>query len=247
MYKHGALFLIISIFIFSSSGGLFAQQKSIDTAQLQRTATYSADTFYKAIGLRSRLYNGETVDPYDFVTTTNANFKDTTVYNNGNVTYDGITYNNIPLIYNMDRDLVISHLYNQFAPFSLVSNKVSTFDVWGHHFIRLESDSLNKLDDAGFYDELYNNKLLLLARRTKSIQQESMSRGVAKFFVEKTTYYLKKGGLYHEVNSQGRFLDVLKDKKKELKQYLNDNKIRYRDNPERVMAMIAAYYDHLTN
>ena len=247
MYKHGALFLIISFLILSRCGDLFAQQKSIDTAQQQRTTTYTAAAFYKTIGLRARLYNGETVDPYDFVSTTNANFKDTTAYNTGNVTYDGITYNNIPLIYNIDRDLVITHLYNQFAPFSLVSNKVSSFDIWGHHFIRLESDSLNKLDDAGFYDELYSNKLVLLARRTKSIQQESISRGVAKFFVEKTTYYLKKGGLYHEVNSQGKFLDALKDKKKEIKQYLNDNKLRYRDNPERVMAMIAAYYDHLTN
>ena len=70
MYKHGALFLIISIFIFSSSGGLFAQQKSIDTAQLQRTTTYTAAAFYKTIGLRARLYNGETVDPYDFVSNT---------------------------------------------------------------------------------------------------------------------------------------------------------------------------------
>jgi len=40
---------------------------------------------------------------------------------------------------------------------------------------------------------------------------------------------------------------VLKDKKKELKQYLKDNKAKLGDNDELAMAALAAYYDHLTN
>jgi len=60
-------------------------------------------------------------------------------------------------------------------------------------------------------------------------------------------YYLKKGGVYYEVNSRGKFLDVLQDKKKELKKYLKDNNISYGDNPELAMAALATYYDSLTN
>ena len=225
-----------------------AQKSSADTAQLHNVTANMADAFYKAMGERARLYNGPAVEPYEFIsTTTNANFKDTTAFINGNVSYDGITYTNIPLQYNIDRDLLIAHLYNQFAQFSLLSDRVTNFDLMGHHFIRLYADSLHRLTQTGFYDQLYANKLLVLARRTKSIQQEAVSRGINKYISPKTTYLLKKGANYYDVNSQGAFLDALKDKKKEIKQYLKDNKIRFRDNPEYAMAMIAAYYDHLTN
>jgi len=248
MYKHGALFIVMLFFALCFHMRGYAQQYAADTAQLHTVTTNMADAFYKAVGERARLYNGPAVEPYDFVATaTNANFKDTAAFINGNVKYDGIAYTNVPLLYNIDRDLLMARMYNQFAQFDLLSNRVADFDLMGHHFVRLYADSLNKLSQTGFYDELYAKKLQVFARRTKSIQQEAVSRGINRYFLPKTTYYLKKGAYYYSVNSQGAFLDVLKDKKKELKQYLKDNKIRFRDDPEYAMAMIAAYYDHLTN
>jgi len=247
MNKLRLFFLILLYSASFSNNKALAQQKNTDSVLLHQTTANMAGAFYKTIGDRSRLYNGPAVDPYDFRSATNANFKDTAAFNNGNVNYDGILYTNVPLIYNINRDLLISRIINGFATYSLLSDRVAEFDLLGHHFIRLPADSLNKLNEAGFYDQLYNNKLLLLARRTKEIEQEAISRGVGKFFVEKTSYFLKKGRTYYSVNSQGKFLDVLKDKKKELKQYIKDNKLKFGDNPERVMTMLAAYYDHLTN
>ncbi len=111
--------------------------------------------------------------------------------------------------------------------------------------MRILADTLNKQLATGFYDELYNNKLRLLARRTKSIQEESSMQSINNIFVPKNEYFLKKGAVYYNVNSQGKFFDVLKDRKKELKQYLKDNKIKFGDNPEQTMVVLATYYDHL--
>ncbi|MBC7399358.1 MAG: hypothetical protein H7289_05380, partial [Mucilaginibacter sp.] len=62
-----------------------------------------------------------------------------------------------------------------------------------------------------------------------------------------TNYFLKKDGIYYDVNSRGKFYDVLKDKEKELKKYLKDNNINYGDNPASAMTALANYYDTLTN
>jgi hypothetical protein len=245
MNKSLILTLMVFCVVVFGNNRVFAQGTATDSTQLQKISTNMIIAFNKVIGQQSRLYNGPAVNPYSFRSTTNANFKDTTVFNYGWVNYDGVVYNNIPLIYNIDRDMLESTIFNGFATYSFLSNRVSEFELLDHHFIRL--DSLNKLIKAGFYDELYHNKLLLLAKRTKEIQQESASRGAGEFFLSNNYYYLKKGAVYYEVGSQGKILDVLKDKKKELKQYIKDNKIRYGDNPEHAMVMLSTYYDHLTN
>jgi hypothetical protein len=242
------LTLVLLLLFFSATFSCaFSQANNADSVQSGRIAVNMADLFNKAIGQQSGIYNGPMFDPYNFISKTNANFKDTTAFTNGSVNYDGLTYNNVPLIYNLDRDVLVSQLYNSFSQYTLLSDRVYEFDILGHHFIRLLPDSLNKQMDAGFYDELYYNKLLLLARRTKSVQQESSVNRIVSIFVEKNNYFLKKGAKYYNVNSQGKFFDLLKDKKKELKQYLKNNKIRFNDNPEHAMAILAAYYDHLTN
>lgn len=219
-----------------------------DSTQLNHITTNMANIYNKTVIEQSRLYNGPAFIQYPFRGVTNANFKDSVGFNNGTVNYDGIVYTHVPLIYNIDRDVLVSYLFNGFSMYTLLSEKVSAFDLLDHHFIRLLAD-FNSPSETGFYDELYHDKLWLLARRTKNIQEETEERTVKKYFVPKTYYYLKlkNGTTYYDVHNQGRFLNVLKDKKGELKQYLKNNKIRFKDDPEHAMVMLATYYDHLTN
>ena len=233
--------------VVSANFCALGQERNTDNLQLHQTEVNMVNGFNKAIGQQSRLFNGPAYISYNFNSKTNANFKDTTAFNIGTVNYDGIVYTNVPLMYDLHRDLLISQLTNGILIYSFISEKVYTFDLLDHHFVQLQADSVNKQMDVGFYDELYHHKLRLLARRTKNLQQEASGLVIDNVFISKTSYYLKKGNTYYNVNSQGKFFDVLKDKKKELKQYLKDNKIRFRDNPERAMVTLAAYYDHLTN
>ena len=247
MSKHYTLFLILLCCIVFANSTVMAQDRPADSVQLHTIAKNMEAVFNKAIGDRSGLYNGPAFIPYNFRSKTNANFKDTTSFSNGAVNYDGVVYTNVPLIYNLHKEVLVSHLYNGFSLYTFLNDRVYTFDLLDHHFVRILADTVNKQLTTGFFDELYNNKLRLLARRTKSIQEESSLQGISSIFVPKTEYFLKKGTMYYNVNSQGKFFDVLKDRKKELKQYLKDNKIKFGDNPEQAMITLAAYYDHLNN
>jgi hypothetical protein len=237
---------LITLFITAFCSRTFAQYKQVDTASADRVSENMVDYFNKAVGQQSRIFTGPMFDPYKFVSKTNANFNDTTGFTTGTITYEGILYKDVPLIYNIERDLVESVLYNNFSVYTLQSERVEDFDIWGHHFIRLVPDSLNKQMDIGFYDELYHKKLQILVRREKSIQEETTTTTIHYVFTPRTNYYIKKRGLYYNINSQGKLLDVLKDKKKELKQFLKDKSIRYKDNPEQNMVLLVAYYDQLT-
>jgi hypothetical protein len=249
--------LKISILCFLSTlfiGKSFGQAALSDSSYLQASVDQSVANFYKAIGQQSRLYNGHEYNPYD------PNIKGTALFpydiqnwEFGEINYDGIVYKNVPIKYDIYKDVVVVLLYNKFSMYSLVSNRVHDFTFANHHFILFNADSLvndKSAISSGFYDELYGGKTVsVLAKRVKTIQNSSNAVAAPETsFASRDDYYLRKGNIYYKISkSQGSVLNVLKDKKSALQQYLRQNNIRFKDNPEDAMARIASYYDHLTN
>jgi hypothetical protein len=233
-------------------GKSFGQTTSGDSSVLQNAVAQTTSGFYKAIGEESRLYNGHEFLPYDPRIKNNALFPyDVKSWEPGEVNYDGIIYKNVPMMYDVNKDVVIVLLYNKFSMFTLLSARVHDFSFDNHHFIRIDANQIN--DDksgltAGFYEQLYGGKIEILAKRQKTLQNSSNAVAAPEtWFIAANDYYLRKGNTYYKVGSKGSVLNVLKDKKNELQQYLKQNHIKYGDNPEDAMAKMASYYDRLTN
>lgn len=214
--------------------------------QLQQVIENTINDYRKAIGPHAQLYRGAIYEFYDARSIAGPLFKDTIQLTNGNVKYYGIAYKNIPLLYDLNLKQLVTLLYDKTQKFSLLNEGVSEFDLYGHHFIKLVPDELNKKMDVGFYDELYNsNKFQLLVKRGKTGQFESLTN--RRIYYTQNTYYLKKDSTYHTVGTKGQILDMLNDKKKELKKYIKSAGIDYTENKEQAMVMLLTYYDHLTN
>lgn len=239
-------FFIVCILLSNHAFG----QTVTDDSTMQKIAIGRViDNYNTSIGQMSRLYNGAEYEFYDPIIKSNAFFLDINAFKPGSLTYDGIYYANVQMMYDINKDLLVTLLYNGFSKYSFISSRVQSFDLNNHHFIYAAADSTNTASsiDAGFYEELYGNKLQVLTRWSKSIQNASSQNSVETFFtVAKKHFYIKKGSNYYSVSSQGSVLDVLKDKKKELQQYIKVNKIKFKDSPERAMYMIAAAYDQLS-
>jgi hypothetical protein len=193
------------------------------------------------------LYNGKEYRGY------NTRFSENTPYFvnsslfNGTVIYDGSSYQDVPMQYDMVADDLIILNYNKISKIRLIKDKVRSFTMLGHTFINLPPDSVASTGLAeGFYDLLYIGKTSVLARRTKNIQTFYASTTETKVF-SKDQYYVRKNGKYFSVSSKSSFLNQLSDKKKEIKQYIKDNRIKFRKNFENAMVKIMGYYNQLTN
>jgi hypothetical protein len=226
-----------------------AHAQSADSLDHTRAAYANVETnFYKAIGSKSRLYDGPEYTFYNPAIKGNAYFMDDFSWEPGSVDYDGYQYKNITLLYDMYKDQVVVLVYKSYLTFSLLPDKVKSFDLLDHHFVHIKKDTLNSTSvRSGYYDQLYGGKIQVLARRTKSIQATTTVVSIENYFLPAVDYYIYKNGNYYSVGSQGSFLDVLKDKKKDLQRFIRSNNIKYRKNREDAMAKIAAYYDHLTD
>jgi hypothetical protein len=227
--------------------GICYGQSNADNLQNRPVLTTTINNYNVAIGQQSLVYNGV---GYALIRKMKGNphFMDTTATTNGSVVYYGETYPNIPLLYDINRDLLVSVWVDGTSLYSFTSDRLSEFTLLKHHFIRLNPDSVaQKVVKAGFYDDLYTHKLQVLAKRQKIIHIAGTLLSTDDYFDPKVYYYLKKNGRYFTISGEGDMLDVLQDRKKELKDYIKSNKIKYRNDPESFMVMLATYYDQLTN
>jgi hypothetical protein len=228
----------------------FAQVARTDSSSQQNALNNTLTLFYSSIGDQSPLYNGPEYYFYDPLIKGNAYFADVNAFAPGSVFYDGLFFNGVPMLYDLYTDKVVVLLYNHFSKFSLIQERVKSFDFLNHHFININADTLNinSIIKSGFYDELYNGKSQVLVKRSKNIQTTTGGQaGPESYFNPSIDYYLRKSNTYYSFSSQGSMLSILKDKKKELQQYIRANQIKFRKDPEEAMVKIASYYDHLTN
>jgi hypothetical protein len=223
-----------------------AQSEADSASNGHKLYAHIEDDFYTKIGPQSRLYNGERYEFYDPAIKGNPYFMLAADWNPGTIVYDGFTYKNVSIRYDLYKDMLVIPLYKSFLKMSLINEKVTSFDVLGHHFIYIKTGtSIN----AGFYDELYGGRIKFLCKHDISIQTEhTFNGGIDSYFLPAIDYYIYKDGEYTAVNSKGTFLTVLKDKRKSLLQYIRANKLKFnKTDKERAMVALTAYYDHLTN
>ena len=162
----------------------------------------------------------------------------------GSILYKGILYNNVPLIYDLVQEsLVTNDVYNTFL-IAFINDELDSFTIENHIFIRLkEARDLSQLR-PGFYEQLYRHRSLLLKKERKTIREE-ISNTVDRYIDYNVSYYLKKGDTWYPVNNRRSLLHALQDKGPELKKFMRRNKLRLSDDKEDTLLKVAAWYDNL--
>jgi hypothetical protein len=249
MRKCSCLSLFIAFVSIATFSKCLAQAAPGDSSSQQHAFNNAVILYNSSIGNQSPLFNGPEYFFYDPLIKGNAYFMDVNGFTPGAVSYDGAYHTGVPMLYDLYSDAVVVLLYNHFSKYTLLKEKVKNFDFLDHHFININADTIagNSGIKSGYYDELYHGKSTVLVKRAKSIQNSTGGTGVEKYFDSSKELYLKKGNTYYSVTSQSSLLNILKDKKKELQQYIRTSQIKFRSNPEQAMVEIATYYDHLTN
>lgn len=206
------------------------------------------DYFNQTLGQQTRLYNGKEYQFY-FGLEGLAYYKEDKFDKKGWVNYDGFNFENVPLLYDLYKDLLVSLLPNGVTKYSLLSEKITAFEIHNHYFVRLDADQLAQKPpfQTGFFEVLYDGKNKIFAKRYNVLQETAGTQALKRYFIPKNAYYLKKGETYSVFTSERTFLNLFKERKKELQRYLKDNKIKFKQDMEYAAVQLIAYYESLTN
>jgi len=236
------LLIFICLFCLSTS---FGQSTS---KAVTNNPFYTVELlFNSAIKQQSLLYNGAAFQDYLSTVDGSANFQDLNTFSKGTVVYQGFRFENVPLMYDIHQDKLIS-LLGSFSKYSLISEKVTEFYLNDHHFKYINViDTTESVIKSGYYDLIHDGKSKIYVKRVKSMQFTLDNKIVRYYFVPKTNYYIERNQKYSTISGERSFLSFFKDKKPELKKLLKEKKIKFRKQPEAAMALLAAYYESLTN
>ena len=173
-----------------------------------------------------------------------AYFGEKAYFNPAVIQYNGNWYKNIPVLYDIYADAMVSQV--QDSMFVLRAEKISDIYFSEHHFIHFNTPKGENIN-AGYYDQLYNGRSEVLVKRIRTVQNNVTSQSVEVLYENRDVIYLKKGDNYIKVYSKSSVLDVFKDKSKQIKQFLKDNHIAYKEDVEGSIVKLATYYDQIAN
>jgi hypothetical protein len=246
MRKPFATFLPVILFFLSFPVYAQSQPVSADTMMIRKAVSYARSQFSKAMGTDGALYNGISFEKYWYGTKGTPFFK-TEDFVTGNIYYDGTLYENVLLNYDLMRDQVVVKSINNNLPLVAISERISTFTLGANTFIRIEKPANNNgISVTGFYEKLYEGSVTVLSRKFRKIDDVVSSGEHSTRFFEFAEYFIGKDGVFRRINTQKDIQDVFADKKKEIRQFLNNSKLSMKKDPELLLTQAAAYYEQLT-
>ncbi len=237
------LFLFYLIFLKMAD----AQGLSNDSLKNYPDLAYTVHLYYASVGENAHLYNG-----YEYMTPDRRIKGDpyflTDILTPANISYDGTHYQNIPALYDIERDLVVINRLGQNFKISLISEKLDSFSLQNHTFIRVARDSVHGVElMSGFYDKLYGGRSSVLVKRRKVVLDIPEYNSFRVEYREQEVYYVKFAGRYVEVNSKSSVLKLFRTKKSEIKSFLRKNKLKFKSDFGKTLVAASAYYDQLTS
>jgi hypothetical protein len=235
--------LFLYLFFYETAG---AQQTLSDSVFREQAAAGILDLYKKETGQNLLLYNGpeylrngQKVKGFPF-------FESESLLK-GAVYYNGKLYTDVGLYYDLSTDQLVINNYNNDGAIALVPEKTAYFTALHHLFVRLIPNKENAvLIKEGFYDQLYEGKVSVFAKRQKKLEA-SLKAEDESIYKQYNEYFLEINHLFYRISGESGLLDLLKDKKAQLKKYIKEKKISFRKDPEQAIIQTAGYYTSLTN
>jgi hypothetical protein len=145
------------------------------------------------------------------------------------IEYDGVLYRPVDLIYDIFKDQVIIENPNS-ERIILLGKKIQRFVIDGKEFQPV--DTVSGLT-PGFYEILYNNDIALVAKWSKSLRGYLWKQKVNYFVVTDRAY---------AIDNKSDLLNVFKDKQVDIKNFIRDNKLNFKENNGDDLRRVVQFY-----
>jgi len=166
----------------------------------------------------------------------------------GAANYNDREFANVRLQYDLVRDQVVLSQPGNPLKLRFIDEKVRTFSVDGHQFVRLVADSASAdIIRTGYYELLADGPVQVLAKRSKTMYEHLNKPYIDVSFTETNRLYLQKAGRYYAVGSKGKALRLLADHSQEMQQYLKEHHLSFsKAARENSVVELTRYYNGLS-
>jgi hypothetical protein len=225
--------LALSFSVLMLPGLLAAQQAPNDSAAIAKAVSL----YHDHVGDEAAIYNGRAYQPHDGKLQGGDPYFNSPRPTIGSITFDGIDYTGVPLLYDVVRNqLIVTDPKGELL--SLYSDKIQQFFIGSYHFLRLNIEGI-----PDFYEVFRAGPFSLLVHRSKLIKEKIENDALQRIITNHDSWFLDINGQYHPFYSEKSLLQLLDDKKKPIRQFMRSQNIKYNDDPESAIIKIIDFYN----
>lgn len=169
----------------------------------------------------------------------------TNTFLKGSVIFNGRKFDNLDLQYDITNDELI--LRPESHPIILMNKEmVDSFDLFfenrNYHIVNAGTDTFSLL--KGYVNVLYYGPSTLYVKYTKKIRPLAVDGRYDLFFQEHHVY-LRKGPEIFSVRGRRKLLKLLGDKKKEIRHYMKNRRLKLMLKDPGTLVPVLEYYDSI--
>ncbi len=155
----------------------------------------------------------------------------------GTVNFDGETFYDIPLKYDIHEDELIASLSSTYGESILQLNKVfiTAFSIYNQKFKFIDTVN-NKVHLNGFYEVAFiDKKITLYIQYHKAIKEYIKRKTLFHKFLPQQNYYFFYNEQYYQINKKTDVIKVFPSLKKEINHFFKTNQKLYKTNKNNFM------------
>lgn len=236
-----------TVFLTPLLGSLAYAQSPRDSAIRATAINRAVKEYRNYIGMAAPLYAGPKYTDYSRLIEKDQPFFINKDFHPGSVLFDHILYDRVQLRLDLLTNRLI--LVDPIGNIELVPDpeKIEAFTISNHYFIKLHREpGVANAPSPGYYEVLFEgNGLTVLRRENKTLRKNLDGPVVTRYILTDADYYLRKGNVYHSINKKSQLLEVLKDRKKELQNFIKNKDLDFDEDKDNAIKTTLQYYQAL--
>jgi hypothetical protein len=194
--------------------------------------------YQNVVGANSFIYTGKEYIGYDISIEGDPYFKWDSLQK-GDIYYDGNLYKDVPMLYDIVKQVVVIDRYQANPRISLLNEKIKYFTLNGHRFVNERAENGN-----AFFDILSDGRVGVWVKRVKTIRKPMHAEN-PDFFKETDEIYIKKGDALYPVSNRNSVLLVFNDKRRQVKTFIRKKRLRFKKHIEPDLVQTVSFYSTL--
>lgn len=220
--------LLLAVLGGGSRPGAAQALAAADSAVVAASVAAATRTYASSLGTEAVLYDGAEYVDYTVPGTRGHQFWGGPEAQPGSVVYRGGRFAGLPMRYDLVRDQPVLLYPGQAVAIMLVPEKVESFTLSGHRFVRLVGDSLSAgALPTGFYELLADGPVQLLARHSKRVFQAIISQALTLEYRQTDALYVRTTTATAEVSGLKKLLALLPDHQAEVQRYARQQQLSF--------------------
>ncbi|MCD7977447.1 MAG: hypothetical protein LUG51_09900 [Tannerellaceae bacterium] len=221
-----------------------AQQLELPHVKL--TNEQQVDNYFEHVGLYSPLYSGKEQIKYATHIKNDPYLKNPG-YDEGSLLFDGVFYPKVYMRLDLYRNELLVRTPDNRFNIIVPNEKVSYLTLHSYYIFYHYPDEKPGSPPEGYYLRLYEGKHTVLERKNRGYLESIRDMKLEGEFVNRDRYYIYKDGKYYPVKSKSAVLKFFDSHKRELKQFIKQNRLNFRTDPDQAIVAVVKHYEKLTH